>query len=94
LQAYKDSLVKRNQTRRQFERARLGGRPFLDWLQERLDAKKMPVTNDKIYAIGGVEAETEVEAIRLAYNLWLAVLALAHVVKARRSEPIQQGGAK
>jgi CRISPR-associated protein Csx10 len=87
LQDYKDSLEKRNQTRRQFERARLGRRPFLQWLQERLDAKTLPVESGKVYALGKVEAQTDEETTRLASNLRLAHLTLAHVVKARRTVP-------
>lgn len=92
LKAYKDKLLERNQTRRQFERARLEKQPFLEWLQSRLDAKTMPVSANMAYAIGEVTPQTDSEAVRLEYNLRLADLVLAHIVKQRRTVKISKEG--
>jgi CRISPR-associated protein Csx10 len=91
LEAYRANLLERNHTRQQFEKARMDKRPFLDWLKRCIEAKEMPVTSKKSYAIGDVQPQTNTAAIRLEFNLRLVDLTLARIVKQRRSTPVQGG---
>ncbi|MCB8944042.1 MAG: hypothetical protein H6658_09835 [Ardenticatenaceae bacterium] len=94
LEAYRESLEKRAHTRRQFEKARLDKRPFLNWLEDSIKATKMPIANPKSYAIGEVMPETDTLAIRAEYNWRLADLILARVVKQRHLVKVDKEGKK
>ncbi|HFQ93262.1 MAG TPA: hypothetical protein ENK32_04590 [Anaerolineae bacterium] len=92
LENYSKSLSERNYTRRQFEKARLGGRPFLDWLQTCITAAEMPVAGRKEYIIGGVKPQANAPALRAECNWRLADLTLARIVKQRRAVELQKEG--
>lgn len=92
LEAYRESLEKRAHTRRQFEKARLDKRPFLNWLQDNIKVAEMPVASPKSYAIGEVTPETNTLAIRAEYNWRLADLTLARIIKQRRMVKVGKEG--
>lgn len=85
---YRDNLRQRNATRKQFDRAKIGGNPLLDWLEERL---KNDNSIDGILQPGSIPVIGKTKGswtavMRYEYNLRLIDLTLAYCLKKAKEE--------